>query len=62
MEFTPLILACAQGNEENVKAVLSLNKASVNTHAKDGHTALYAASMNGHEAVVRLLLSQRGHR
>ena len=56
MQFTPLILACANGRQENVKALLS-RKADVNTQAKNGHTALYTASSNGHEAVVSLLLS-----
>ena len=56
MQYTPLILACAKGKQENVKALLSC-KVDVNTQAKNGHTALYTASSNGHEAVVSLLLS-----
>ena len=55
MGFTPLVLACARGNEENVEALLPHNKAG--NIAQNGHLALYFASLNGHEAVVRLLLS-----
>ena len=53
-------MACAEGNEGTVKALLQLEGLfAVNVHS-DGWKALMAACRNGHLCIVKKLLSLRG--
>lgn len=56
--YTPLLIACQNGNEGAVQLMLShpatdVNQASTNVH---GFTPLYIACLKGYEGVVRVLL------
>lgn len=53
---TPLMLACADGNEEITKILLTAG-ANPNARGLDGWTALKAAAWNRRPACVKLLLS-----
>lgn len=59
--FTPLYLACQNGNNDIVKYLLDLNggilNSIVDTTIKDshGHSAFYTAMSNKHTDVVKLL-------
>lgn len=53
--FTPLIVASAQGNLENVKALIAAG-ADINAVSAKGISALIAASGQGHLEIVKTLL------
>lgn len=53
-----LALASAQNDEDLVKSILKVGKENpYEQNKKNGQTALHLASLNGHENVVRLLLT-----
>jgi serine/threonine-protein phosphatase 6 regulatory ankyrin repeat subunit B len=51
---TPLMIACKKGIFWMVEYLIT-NNADISIKNKDGKTALMIASMNGHEAIVKLL-------
>jgi len=54
---TPLMLAASRGRAESVKVLLEHDCALNASATEDGVSALYAASANGHSAVVDLLIA-----
>jgi ankyrin repeat protein len=49
---------CGRGNVDIIKSILSYNDVNINTQNNGGWTAPMVASHSGHDAVVKLLLSQ----
>lgn len=55
-EFTTLIWACQQGNQELVQMLLTCDAIDVNTTDGFGNTPLLVSAKNGHAGIVRCLL------
>ena len=54
--FTPLMMACYNGNLEIAKVLIKADKSTVSQSNFDGTAALLIASMYGHTGIVHLLL------
>jgi ankyrin repeat protein len=50
-----LCIACDQGHEHVVKLLLEVKEIDIHYRRKDGSTALFAASLQGHEAIAKMI-------
>jgi ankyrin repeat protein len=57
--FTPFLHACANGHLKACQALLEADAAVAKKRVPGGKTGLHLAAMGGHEAVVRLLASDK---